>query len=151
MKNLSKLKAMLASELESRAIYKDGFEALKEIELLSDYRDKIKKEIKSFERQKEVEINRVTKTKADTKKLEERYSQRAEELDNQLKDRVKAAEVEAERMIIDAKSEREKIMKKSQSLSVTVKKLEKAASEAEKRLSVAENELEKIRGQLKSI
>lgn len=151
MKNLKKLKVVLATELENRAVYQEAFDIVKDAEKLEKYVKELSDQVKLVQKDIENYKNRAERAKAETEKIEAEYTEQAQAMDEDLRQRVKDAELSAETIIGDARDEANALQKGAAELEKSIKKLVKQEEAARAKTLEAEEELEKIRGKLKSI
>lgn len=151
MKKLKQLKAMLATEIEAREVYKEGFDAVKELEGLDKHKSDLEKGIKSLEKLHDKAEARVAAANDEATRLEEDYAAKAVEAQEAIASNIQASEKQIAKITEDARREVKDLEAKSRKLSKTIKEKEKAAGEAEAALAKATKELEDVRGRLKSI
>lgn len=151
MKNLKKLKNVLAMELEAREVYKEAFDIVKDAEHLEKYIKDLSAEVKSVENDVLRYRERAEKAKRDALKLEEDYSARSREMSDLLDDQVKTAARQSEAALVEARDKKEALQVEAEGIKRVIKSLRRKELDQRSKTEAAERELEAIRGKLKSI
>lgn len=158
MKNVKKLKALIANEIESmddmqdrRLILFAGFDAIKVIEGLDKTYKEIELSIDGLKSQETEAIKRAEKAVKEAQRIEDAYTERAGELDDLLARTTKDAQVSVNQMVDAARKEQDALKASVTKLNKNIKDKTAASVIAEARLSEADKELEEVRSRLRSI
>lgn len=151
MKNLKKLKSVLATELENREVYAEAFDLVKDAEVLEKHIKDLGAQAKAEEVLVKKYKNQAEKAKENALKLEKDYSDRAAEMEDLLKKQVEQAEKQSEGMVVAARDEKAGLKKDISLLQKKIKALEARELEAVSQTDAAEKKLDAIRAKLKSI
>lgn len=151
MKNLKKLKAVLAQELENRAVYKEAFDIVKDAEKLQEYVKELSAEAQAVQKEVDKFKERGEKAKADTLELEKEYADQAEAIQvahkataDEHEKKMSSITEEATKEVDLADAKVKELLKKSKGLQKTIEELEATKTDLE-------TKVEEIRGKLKSI